>query len=210
MYYAANNVNPNTQCIGTATSTTPTGPYTPQGTSLACPASEGGAIDPAGFIDDDGTHWVVYKVDGNSLGGGGPCGNQDGSFSTPIRLQRLAGDAITSVGDPVTILDRSPADGPLIEAPSLIKRDGLYVISFSSNCFNTPLYDIGYATATSITGPYTKAAQPLLLTGQYGLTAPGGADLAPGGNFMVFHANIAAGRGMYTAQLSWNESVAAV
>jgi len=210
MYYTAHNVNPDTQCIGTATSTNPMGPYTPQATSLACPASEGGAIDPAGFRDDDGTYWVVYKVDGNSLGGGGPCGNEDGSHSTPIRLQKLANDAITPVGDPITILDRSTADGPLIEAPSLIKRNGIYVVSFSSNCFNTPLYDISYATATSVTGPYTKAAVPLLLTGQFGLTAPGGADLAPGGNSMVFHGNVPAGRGMYTAQLSWNGNVATV
>ncbi|KAF8590409.1 glycoside hydrolase family 43 protein [Ramaria rubella] len=172
MYYAAHSISPDTQ------------------------SSEGGAIDPAGFIDDDSSRWAVYKVDGNWLGGGGPCGNADGSHPTPIRLQQFASDAITPIGDPITILNRNAADGPLIEAPSLIKRDGIYVVFFSSNCFNTDLYDISYATATSITGPYTKAAQPLLITGDDGLTAPGGADSIPDGSMIVFHANIPSGRGM--------------
>lgn len=210
MYYTANNISPNTQCVGTATSKTPTGPYTPQETPFACPASEGGAIDPAGFIDDDGTYWAVYKVDGNSLGGGGPCGNGDGSHSTPIRLQKFGNDAITPVGEPLTILDRGVADGPLIEAPSLIKRGSLYIVFFSSNCFNTPLYDISYATAPSITGSYAKAQAPLLVTGQFNLTAPGGADAVPGGDMIVFHANVPAGRGMFQASLTWNGNVATV
>ncbi|KIJ40798.1 glycoside hydrolase family 43 protein [Sphaerobolus stellatus SS14] len=210
MYYTAPNASSISHRVGTATSTSPTGPYTPQSTPLACADSGGGALDPAGFQGEDGMHWVVYKVDGNALGGGGPCGNDDGSHSTPIHLQRLADDAVTPVGDPVTILDRSEADGPAIQGPSLIKRNGLYVLSFSSNCVNTLLFDTSYATATSISGPYTKAAIPLLVTGQFGLTAPGGADLALDGNSMVFHGNVGSGRGMYTAQLSWNGNVATV
>jgi len=204
MYYTANNISPNTQCVGVATSTSPTGPYVAQNTPFACPASQGGAIDPAGFTDDDGSRWAVYKIDGSSLGGGGPCGNGDGSHSTPIMLQKFSDDAITPLGDPIQILDRGPGDGPLIEAPSLIKRDGVYIVFFSSNCFNTPLYDISYATASSVTGPYTKAAAPLLVTGDDNLTSPGGADPNPNGSIMVFHANIPAGRGMFRGTLSWS------
>lgn len=33
--------------------------------------SQGGAIDPAGFVESDGSHYVVYKIDGNSIGHGG-------------------------------------------------------------------------------------------------------------------------------------------
>lgn len=114
----------NTHCVGAATSTSPQGPYTPQSQPIACQTSGGGAIDPAGFQDSDGTRYVVYKVDGNNLGGGGSCGNGDESHSTPIMLQKLASDGVTPTGNPVQILDRDSNDGPLIEAPSLILHSG--------------------------------------------------------------------------------------
>ena len=78
-------------------------------------------------MDTDGTHWVVYKVDGNNLGGGGTCGNGNEEYSTPIMLQQLESDGITPTGSPIEILDRGSADGPLIEAPDLVLVDGVYV-----------------------------------------------------------------------------------
>ncbi|KAF9236970.1 glycoside hydrolase family 43 protein [Melanogaster broomeanus] len=207
MYYAAHSPSQNTHCVGAATSTVPTGPYTPQSAPIACQTAGGGAIDPAGFQDTNGTRYIVYKVDGSSLGGGGPCGNANGAYATPIMLQAMAADALTPVGAPVQILDRGTYDGPLIEAPVLILHEGTYVLSFSSNCYNTDLYDISYATAPSVSGPYTKAAAPLLVTGDYNLTAPGGATSRPDGNFMVFHATVNSNpltRYMYTATVTWN------
>ena len=147
----------------------------------------GGAIDPAGFTDTDGSHWVVYKVDGNSLGGGGLCGNADGSNPTPIMLQQLDNDGVTPVGAPIAILDRSAADGPLIEAPSLAKSsEGVYFLSFSSNCYNGPLYDISYATSTSLQGPFTKSPEALLLPSDQYLS-PGGATLSQDLTHIMFH-----------------------
>lgn len=100
------------------------GPYTPEAQPIACETAGGGAIDIAGFQDMDGSRYVVYKVDGSSLGGGGPCGNADGSHSTPIMLQKLQSDGVTPTGGAVQVLDRDAADGPLVEAPSLILHDG--------------------------------------------------------------------------------------
>jgi hypothetical protein len=57
-----------------------------------------------------------------------------------------------------------------------------YFLFFSSNCYNTNLYDISYATAGSVAGPYTKAATPFKVTGNNGLTAPGGLSVMPGNN----------------------------
>lgn len=183
--YAAQNPSQGTHCIGTATSTSVTGPYTPRTQPVVCATSAGGAIDPAGFQDTNGTRYIVYKEDGGHLGGGGPCGNADGSHPTPIMLQKMDSDAITPVDSPVKILDRGEADGPLIEAPSLILRDGTYILFFSSNCYNTILYDISYATAANISGPYTKAAKPFKMTGDDNLTAPGGLDAKEDGSFAV-------------------------
>ena len=192
LYFSAtSNESQSQHCIGAATSESVTGPYTPTDKPIACPLQDGGAIDPAGFVDSDGSVYVVYKVDGNSLGGGGPCGNADGTHGTPLMLQQVsADDGYTPVGDPVPLLDRDDADGPLIEAPSLVRSaDGTYVLFFSSNCYSTEFYDTSYATSGSLKGPYTKAPAPLLTTGLDGLLSPGGADVSVDGTTLVFHAD---------------------
>lgn len=67
MYYAALATS-NIHCTGVATATNIQGPYLPVGDDpLVCPGADGGAIDASGFQDVDGTRWLVYKVDGNSL-----------------------------------------------------------------------------------------------------------------------------------------------
>ena len=170
--------------------------------------SQGGAIDPAGFADSDGKLYVVYKIDGNSLGGGGTCGNGNEEYSTPIMLQEVNSDGVTANGDPTQILDRGDADGPLIEAPDLILKDGTYYLFFSSNCYNGPDYDTSYATATAVGGPYTKASSPLLVSGDDGgaLNSPGGATVGSDGTQMVFHSDSTAGdadvRQMWTAGIT--------
>lgn len=155
--------------------------------------NQGGAIDPSGFVDTDGKVWVVYKIDGNSLGGGGPCGNGDAKHMhpTPIMLQQVdPKDGITHIGNPQQILDRGSGDGPLIEAPSLIKSPGgVYVLFFSSNCYNTPLYDISYATSKKLQATFSKAKEPLIRPGDYGLNSPGGATAYKDGSKIVFHAD---------------------
>jgi hypothetical protein len=97
--------------------------------------------------------------------------------------------------------------------PRLTRGVRSYVLFFSSNCYNTDLYDISYATAPSISGPYTKASSPLLVTGDDGLTAPGGATPRLDGGFMVFHATVNSNpltRYMYTATATWNGTVVSV
>ncbi|KAF7967781.1 hypothetical protein HWV62_33009 [Athelia sp. TMB] len=212
LYYAAESISQGTHCIGAATSANPVGPFTPTSEAIICATAGGGAIDPAGFVDTDGTHWVVYKVDGNNLGGGGTCGNGNEEYSTPIMLQQMESDGITPTGSPIKILDRGTADGPLIEAPDLVLVDGVYFLFFSSNCYNTDLYDISYATASSVKGPYTKSSAPFKVTGNNGLTAPGGFTALPGGGGVaVFHATTNSNpltRMLYTAKVTWSGTTA--
>lgn len=174
-------------------------------------SSQGGAVDPSGFKDHNGNLFVTYKVDGNSLGGGGLCGNGDFSHKTPLILQQVSKrDGITLVGGNQIILDRDIADGPLVEAPNLIRtHDGVYVLFFSSNCFNGPNYDTSYATSTTgIYGPYLKSTKPLLITGGNGnrLQSPGGATVGADGKRIVFHNDAKPGqwevRQMWTGELS--------
>lgn len=204
MYYAAPSAaDSRYHCVGAAVASSITGPYQPVSSAIACPTSQGGAIDASGYFDvATNTRWLVYKIDGNAIGHGGSCGNGvEPLVSTPIMMQQLAQDGFSKVGNPFQILDRGQYDGPLIEAPSLIKANGIYVLFFSSNCYSSTLYDISYATAPTLSGPYTKSSAPLLVTGNYGLTAPGGATSVDGGGQLVFHANCAnvggSGRCMY-------------
>jgi len=193
-------------CVGAATSRAVLGPYAPMSGPWACHSDRGGAIDPSGFLDPStGARYVVYKIDGNSIGHGGTCNNGVAPLaSTPIMLQRVsADDGVTKVGDPVQILDRSDADddGPLVEAPNIVRTpDGTYILFYSSQCFDSGIYNTKYATAKSVQGPYTRAAKPLLQTGTFNLTSPGGAtSLESGTGQMLFHANCPQGRCLFEA-----------
>jgi len=82
MYYSATTKTDTVKhCVGAATASTVTGPYTPVGSSaLICPLAQGGAIDASGYYDN-GKRYIAYKVDGNSLGTGGPCNSNSNTVS---------------------------------------------------------------------------------------------------------------------------------
>ena len=99
MYFSASSSeDASKHCIGAATSSSITGPYTPTDNAVACPLDQGGAIDADGFADG-GTYYVVYKMDGNSLNG------DESTHPTPLLLQVLNSDAVTPNGNPTQLLD---------------------------------------------------------------------------------------------------------
>ncbi|KAK4160084.1 glycosyl hydrolase [Cladorrhinum sp. PSN259] len=223
MYYSGLLSGSEYHCVGVAVSNTSSilGPYTAEEEPFACPASEGGAIDASGFYDrEEGTRWVIYKVDGSAKGPGGLCGNGvPPGEPTPFRLQQVdAKDGITKIGEAIEVLDRDPeVDGPLIEAPSLVKVGGgggggggcgaKWVLFYSSHCWNSDEYDVKYAVSQrGVKGPYERRGQ---LIGKkredFGFVSPGGASAIVvendgGGGAMVFHADCPAGRCMYEAE----------
>ncbi|KAK5133155.1 hypothetical protein LTR08_008090 [Meristemomyces frigidus] len=164
---------------------------------------DGGAIDASGH-DDNGQRYIVYKVDGNSIGNGGSCGNDVAPYvGTPIILQPVTANGYTFDGTATTILDNNGAgDEGIVEAPSLVQSGSTYILFFSSGCYTTGAYNVNYATASSITGTYTRAASPLFATDTDGLTAPGGADVNVDATHMLFHANYGSGRAAYEAILT--------
>lgn len=198
MYYSATTLQSSAHhCVGAATSRTILGPYTPLPTELACPLPQGGAIDASGLRAGSLVTWgcaryLVYKVDGNSIGHGGICGNTVAPIvPTPIMLQQVAEwDGVTLIGPPVQILDnRGVADDGVVEAPSLVRSaSGTYFLFFSSGCYSTTDYTVSYATASNPAGPYTRHSTPLFKTGTDGLLAPGGASVYGDAYHMVFHA----------------------
>lgn len=131
-------------------------------------------------------------------------------------LQAVEADGVTPTGAATQILDRGPADGPLVEAPDLVLVSGIYYLFFSSNCFNGAEYDTSYATASAVGGPYTKASSPLLVSGGDGgaLNSPGGATVGPAGGQMVFHSDSVAGnpavRQMWTAGITMDGGLVSI
>lgn len=160
----------------------------------------------------DGSRYIVYKIDGNNLN------NRTGPLHpTPLMLQQVdSKDGVTLIGEPLQLLDRDDTDGPLIEGPSLMrvagsgKTEEVYILFYSSNSYTTSHYDVAYAASTTgIKGPYTRAATPLLSTGDDGgkLYGPGAIDVLEGSMKVVFNADLDSNwmvRQMWTGQVAVN------
>lgn len=132
-------------------------------------------------------------------------------------LQKMQSNGITRDGEPITILDRIASDGPLVEAPKIIRSaEGVYFLFFSSGCTQTPSYAVKYATSKKLEGPYKRAEKTLLQTGDWGLQAPGSVGIHEDGNggwHMAFHARIFTPelggiRAMYTTKLKLDGDIA--
>ena len=215
MYYTGRSQASGTHCIGTATSSTAGGPYTPQAEPLICDNDNGGVIDPAGY--DDGTdRWIYWKVDGNSKGGATSCqsGGGKGStyYPTPIKIQRMARDALTLIGSPVTILDnQGAANDGIVEAPSLYKApNGEFVLFYSSHCYASDSYDVEWAWSKTINGTFGQRGMLARTADGINIFGPGGLDIDPNGKNAVFHGRITAGEGgsgsrkLYSATLKFD------
>lgn len=181
LYYAARDRASQRQCIGVSTSAAPGGPFVPAGSQpLVCPVSSGGAIDPSMYVEN-GQRYLLWKADGNCCG-----------LPAVINIQPLSDDGLTLTGDPTELIrNDQPFEGAVVEAPTLIKRNGTYYLFYSANNFAGGAYRTGYATATSLDGPYTKHGE-LMSTELFRdqIVGPGGETIttAPDGSTAIaFH-----------------------
>ncbi|HNT35042.1 MAG TPA: DUF1349 domain-containing protein, partial [bacterium] len=60
-----------------------------------------------------------------------------------------------------------------IEGPYVIKYGSYYYMQYSGNAWNTPQYGVGYATATSQMGPWTKSSENPFLQATSEVYGPG-------------------------------------
>src|SRR5579875_1191534 len=213
LYFTARYGYSSRPCIGVALSASPTGPFIPTSDSkpLVCPLSEGGAIDPSVFLDDDGQEYLLWKTDTNCCEG-----------APTIYIQKLAADGLSldqaSPADAPWLLPEAtplihtdlPWEGRVIEAPSLRKHDGRYYLFYSGGDYMTGGYAVGYASATSVLGPYQKAPAPVLTSAGSGLEGPGGEDVfdsRDGETWVAFHgwqgAKPPRFRALYFGRLTW-------
>lgn len=179
LYFTAQHADSGRQCIGVATSVSPAGPFRAAASPIMCQLDLGGSIDPASFVDADGTRYLAWKNDGNCC-----------RIQTRIFVQRVSANGLTLEGSATAILAADRAwEGGIIEAPTLWRQGGRYYAFYSANGYAGANYAIGYAVADSIVGPYRKADVPWISSAG-AVVGPGGQDIviAPDGStWLAYH-----------------------
>ena len=171
------------QCISVATSDTPAGPFVDTTSRpLVCQQDLGGSIDPNHFVDADGSAYLLWKNDGNCCG-----------MSTKLWIGSLSEDglSLTSSATWLGVRNEFAWEGAVVEAPFLVRQGGHYFLFYSANDYASARYAVGYATATAVLGPYTKAAENPILNSAGSAAGPGGESVvaAPDGQlWVVYHA----------------------
>jgi len=184
-YFSGHNPTYDRKTIGVAVADSPEGPFTAQPTAMITNGesiASGQAIDPAAFHDPQtGKYWLLW-------GNGGPSNG-------PVMAE--LGDDMTSIK--TGTLRRIPGLTDFREGLFLNYRDGLYHLTYSIDDTGSENYRVGYATATSVDGPWTyrgvilekDASQGILGTGHSSILNVEGTDdwyiayhrfAIPGGN----------------------------
>jgi beta-xylosidase len=193
-------------CISAATSTQPQGPFVDNSTApVVCQPALGGSIDPAPFVDTNGTPYLVWKTDGTT--------------HQPARLwsQQLAPTGTAVIGSgPSNLLtaDLGWEDG-VIEAPDLVVTSGRYLLFYSGNNWDTANYAVGVASCSGPVGPCTEPWTQPILSGDADEVGTGGESVftdASGTPWIAFHAWLPAevgyphSRGLYLRKLNLSGS----
>ena len=114
MWFSEKLASAGQMCLWSATASAPEGPFT-YADGPFCNASQGGLIDPAPFVDTDGSIYLTYKGDGI------------GSPYVPTRIfeSALTGNALTiQAGSEHQLLEVLPAPGweyPIVEGPTMMR-----------------------------------------------------------------------------------------
>lgn len=174
MYYSAD------EHICVATSDHPDGPFRQQVMKPMLESEK--AIDNSLFIDDDGTPYLFFVRfnDGNNIW----VAELEKDLMT-LKLNTL--HPCIHVSQPW-----EKALGRVNEGPFVIKRNGVYYLTYSANDFRSPDYGIGCATTTNIMGTWTKYADNPVFQKPVGLVGVGHHALFTDKNGklrVVFHAH---------------------
>jgi beta-xylosidase len=182
LFYTARDTLSNRQCIGSAESTSPAGPFVGWNAGpIICQTELGGSIDPSLVRDTAGQVYIIWKNDGNCC-------------DKPVMLwsQQLSADGRTLLGQPTELLRRDQAwEGPLIEGPTMWEEQGVWHLLYSANRWDSDMYATGYATCASPLGPCRKTYTGPVLASEGNMVGPGGAETfsdLEGRRWLAYHA----------------------
>ncbi len=169
LYFTASLKKTGEECIGSSVSSSPTGPFTPESRPFICQRSLGGSIDPRVFTDTDGTDWMLWKSDENVNGSPVP---------TKLWSQKLTADGLGLLGSPSELMGPDePWQGTIVEAPDMLKINGVYWVFYTGNWFNQPDYGVGAARCAGPTGPCLDTTDTPLLASNLQGQGPGEASV---------------------------------
>lgn len=179
LYYTANGGG---QCVGRAIADDPAGPFVDRWEEpLVCRRDEGGSIDASPFRDDDGSLYLYWKNDGNANG-----------QTTWLYGQRLSGDGTELVGEPARLASNDAGwEGGVVEAPTMWRQDGRYLLFYSGEAYDGDLYAVGYATCDGPLGPCVDAPENPILKTACRARGPGHQAVVrdrAGDTWLVYHA----------------------
>jgi hypothetical protein len=204
MFYVSvnRNLNPDTNCIGVAVSGEPDGPFGDQGIlsnesgsvdasdrPIGCGDDNGYSnIDPAPFVDQDGTPYL-YLSTGHLCAPGSPP-HAECPFDRRLSVIPLSENLLTAVGTRQPLLGWGDAwEQQIVENPWPRRRGDTYELFFSGGNYRRT-YGMGYATAASPTGPFAKAPVNPILKDSADVLSAGGGSLVTGprgGEWVAYH-----------------------
>ncbi|KAK8064349.1 hypothetical protein PG994_006987 [Apiospora phragmitis] len=172
-YFSGQNPTYDRKTIGVAVADSPDGPFVAQPTAMITngePVKSGQAIDPGAFHDPQTGKYYLYWGNGN------PVFAELGDDMASIKTETLAG--IGGLTD-------------FREGPFVVYREGLYHMTYCIDDTGSPNYRVGYATATSATGPWTYRGLILEKDASQGILATGGSTTlnVPGSDdwYIAYH-----------------------
>ncbi|UJF31883.1 family 43 glycosylhydrolase [Paenibacillus hexagrammi] len=184
LYYAVE------ERLAVATSSSPLGPFVQDVKQPIHPNTP--EIDAHVFTDDDGKRYMYFVRFNND---------------NEIWAAELNDDMKTIKEDTLKFMFKATQDwehsqkqpvADINEGPFVIKHNGTYYLTYSGNHFESPDYGVGYATAPTPMGPWTKYAyNPIMKSntivpgaGHHSLVqSPDGKEL-----FMVYHTHYQVGQ----------------
>ncbi len=201
-YFSARNSGDNSLALGAATAPQATGPWTDIGQPLLTDPSPG-IIDAHAFIDQGGNPWLAWKLDGNAI-------NQP----TPIFVQPLNPEGTAVTGQRTQVLSNTLGwEGPLIEGPWVIHRNGRYYLFYSASYYASSSYAVGVARSNNPTGPWEKHGDPILVSNKT-FAGPGHGSVlqTPSGDWVhVYHSWLSGhigenpGRVVLVDRIAWRD-----
>jgi beta-xylosidase len=153
-------------------------------------------IDAHVFIDaaDNNKPYMYYSLDHSENV------QPNGRQASELYVVPLAADLLGTAGEPQFCFGASQLwEGkPKIEdtwneAPFVFKHRDTYVMTYSARVFSDPLYAVGYATAKSPLGPWSKAEENPILKKTRRVSGPGHNSVIPSPDgkelFVVYHSH---------------------
>ena len=177
MYYSAN------ERLYVAFASSPKGPFVQHGTfMMGNTLGSSYCIDSSVFFDDNGKAWMFFVR------------NNDGNCIWQVQLED---DYVTPIPSTLkkclNVTEAWENIWPrVVEGPNVVKLGGTYYLTYSANSYESQDYAVGYATATSLQGPWRKYSGNPILRRYDGLVGTGHHSIfrdKEGKLRIVFHAH---------------------